>query len=107
MKNVTILRGGGITAAKYDDTWYVKIPVHAHCRTTDQELIHSSYLSFLISRRKHRRIGNWILTPKAIQGYANVLDYEAHHFVRSLYQASEGGMVPVNPQKHAGRYALK
>lgn len=77
MKNHTILRGGGITASGYNDTW-----------------------------RKHRRIAMWLLTPKAIEEYTNVLDYEAHMLVRSLYNETKQGQVPINPAKLAGRYIL-
>lgn len=48
-----------------------------------------------------------LLTPKAIQGYSSVLDYEAHILVRSLYDKSKMGTLPVNPAHSAGRYALK
>ncbi|KAH9975033.1 cytochrome P450 [Lactifluus volemus] len=77
MKNQTILRGRGITATPYNDIW-----------------------------RQHRRIATQLLTPKAIQGYASVLDYEAHILVRSLYHKSKMGTLPVNPAHYTGRYAL-
>ncbi|TFK66957.1 cytochrome P450 [Pluteus cervinus] len=77
MKNQTILRGGGVTAAQYNDTW-----------------------------RKHRKIAMWLLTPKAIEKYAHVLDYEAHIMVRSLFRDTKQGLVPVNPHHYAGRYVL-
>jgi cytochrome P450 len=77
MKNQTILRGRAITATPYNDTW-----------------------------RQHRRIATQLLTPKAIQGYAPVLDYEAHILVRSLYHESKMGTLPINPAHFAGRYAL-
>ena len=48
-----------------------------------------------------------LLTPKAMEGYAGGLDYEAHIFVKSLYTASKAGTIPVNPANHCGRYALK
>ncbi|KAH9958673.1 cytochrome P450 [Lactifluus volemus] len=77
MKNETILRGRGITATPYNDKW-----------------------------RQHRRIAMQLLTPKAIQGYSSVLDYEAHILVRSLYHKSKMGTLPVNPAHSAGRYTL-
>lgn len=49
----------------------------------------------------------WLLTPKAIEEYTNVLDYEAHMLVRSLYNETKQGQVPINPAKLAGRYILK
>ena len=48
-----------------------------------------------------------LLTPKAIQGYAPVLDYEAHILVRSMYFESKMGKLPINPAHFVGRYALK
>ena len=47
------------------------------------------------------------LNPKAIQGYAPVLDYEAHILVRSMYFESSMGTMPINPAHFVGRYALK
>jgi hypothetical protein len=49
----------------------------------------------------------WLLTPKAMEGYANVLDYEALTLVRSLYNETKQGEVPVNPANQAGRYVIK
>ncbi|KAJ7337558.1 cytochrome P450 [Mycena albidolilacea] len=77
MKNQVILAGRAITASAYDDTW-----------------------------RHHRRIAMQLLTPKAIQTYADVLDYEAAILIRSLYYKSEKGTVPLDPASYAGRYAL-
>ncbi|KAH9974786.1 cytochrome P450 [Lactifluus volemus] len=77
MKNQTILHGRAITATPYNDKW-----------------------------RQHRRICMQLLTPKAIQGYSSVLDYEAHILVRSLYHQSKMGTLPINPAHYAGRYAL-
>ena len=48
-----------------------------------------------------------LLTPKAIQGYASVLDYEAHILVRSMYYETRAGTLPINPAHFVGRYALK
>ena len=48
-----------------------------------------------------------VLNPKAIQGYASVLDYEAHILVRSMYFETRMGTTPVNPAYFVGRYALK
>ena len=61
----------------------------------------------MFSRRQHRRIATQLLSPKAIQGYASVLDYEAHILVRSLYYKSNMGTLPIDPAHFAGRYALK
>ena len=48
-----------------------------------------------------------VLNPKAIQGYASVLDYEAHILVRSMYLETRMGTTPINPAHFIGRYALK
>jgi len=41
------------------------------------------------------------------QGYASVLDYEAHMLVHSHYNKTRQGKVPINPVKLAGHYVLK
>ena len=48
-----------------------------------------------------------LLTPKAITGYAEVLEYEADIFIRSLLHESRGGQLAIDPAHYAGRYALK
>jgi hypothetical protein len=48
-----------------------------------------------------------LLTPKAIQGYASVLDYEAHILVRSMYHEGKAGALPINPAHFVSHYALK
>ncbi|KAF9455844.1 cytochrome P450 [Collybia nuda] len=77
MKNQTILEGGAITATPYDDTW-----------------------------RKHRRIANSILAPKVVEGYSDVLEYESHMLIQSLYHDTKQGEVPINPARYVGRYVL-
>ncbi|KAH9959782.1 cytochrome P450 [Russula dissimulans] len=77
MKYRTILRGRAITSTPYNDTW-----------------------------RQHRRIATESLTPNAIQGYASVLDYEAHILVRSLYYETKMGTLPINPAHFIIRYTL-
>ncbi|KAG5729753.1 Cytochrome P450 2F2 [Termitomyces sp. T112] len=77
MKNQMILRGRAITASEYGDRW-----------------------------RQHRRIATQLLTPKAIQGYADVMDYEAHIFIRSLFDETKQGLLPINPSHYCGRFAL-
>lgn len=68
---------------------------------------HITPLLNMVHRRKHRKIAISLLTPKAIQTYAHVLDYEAHVLVRSLFQDGKQGSLPINPAKYAGRYVLK
>ncbi|KAJ7122892.1 cytochrome P450 [Mycena epipterygia] len=70
MKNQTILAGRAITVSEYDDTWY-----------------------------HHRRLAMQFLTPKAMDGYAQVLDYEACIL-------SKQGTLALDPSSYAGRYAL-
>ncbi|KAG6831335.1 hypothetical protein H0H92_011250 [Tricholoma furcatifolium] len=77
MKNQTILRGRAITASEYGDTW-----------------------------RHHRRIATQVLTPKAMQGYTDIMDYEAHMFIRSLYDESKQGALPINPAHYTGSNML-
>ncbi|KAG6865531.1 hypothetical protein C0991_001724 [Blastosporella zonata] len=77
MKNQTILHGRAITASEYGDTW-----------------------------RQHRRIASQVLTPKALEGYEGIMDYESHMFIRSLYDESRKGLLPINPAHYTGRFAL-
>jgi len=77
MKCQTILRGLAITATPYNDTW-----------------------------RQHRKIAMQVLNPKAIQGYASVLDYEAHILVQSMYFETKMGTAPIDPAHFVGRFAL-
>ena len=48
-----------------------------------------------------------LLSPKAITGYGPTLDYEAHILVDSLFQATRGGKLPIDPAHYVGRFALK
>ncbi|THG93969.1 hypothetical protein EW026_g7401 [Hermanssonia centrifuga] len=77
IKNQTILRGRAITASPYGETW-----------------------------RNHRKIAAQLLTAKAIQGYNDVLDYEARIMIRSMYKESMQGALPINPAHYTGRYTL-
>lgn len=64
-------------------------------------------IDFFIIRRQHRRLAMQALSPKAIQGYAPVLDYEAHILIRSMYHETQMGKLPIDPARFVGRYALK
>ncbi|KAI9451204.1 cytochrome P450 [Russula earlei] len=77
IKSQTILHGRGITTTPYNDTW-----------------------------RQHRRIAMQLLSSKAIQSYAPVLDYEAHILIRSMYHQTKMGAIPINPANFVGRYTL-
>lgn len=65
-----------------------------------------SYLSGGCVRRKHRRIAAGFLVQKAVDGYTDVLDYEATVLVRELFTHGQAGNAPINPQPHAGRCSL-
>jgi len=58
------------------------------------------------SRRQHRRIATQFLTPKAVANFANIIDYEAHILVRSLFLGSMHGYLPISPTHDCVRYAL-
>ncbi|KAF7352574.1 Cytochrome P450 2F2 [Mycena venus] len=77
VKDQTIFAGRGITSSAYDDTW-----------------------------RHHRRLAMLFLTPKAIEGYGHVIEYEAFVLVRSLYADSQQGNLAVDPASYADRYAV-
>ncbi|KAJ3576647.1 hypothetical protein NP233_g278 [Leucocoprinus birnbaumii] len=77
LKSQVIFAGRGITATPYNDKW-----------------------------RKHRRIASYWLNKAAVDGYTNVLDYEATVLVRDLYAFGKAGQAPINPQPHAGRCSL-
>ncbi|KDR71228.1 hypothetical protein GALMADRAFT_143937 [Galerina marginata CBS 339.88] len=77
MKNQVILRGRAITASEYGAKW-----------------------------RQHRRLATLALNPKAMQGYAAVMDYESHILIKSLFEESLQGKLPINPAHFAGRFAL-
>ncbi|KDR71505.1 hypothetical protein GALMADRAFT_143768 [Galerina marginata CBS 339.88] len=77
MKNQVILRGRAITASEYGNKW-----------------------------RQHRRLAGLALNPKAMQGYAAIMDYESHILLKSLYEEGLRGKLPVNPAHFAGRFAL-
>jgi hypothetical protein len=66
MKNQIILRGRAITATPYGKTWWVP-----PARRLTMKYV------FIDCRRHHRQIAGSILTPKAVEGYASVLDYES------------------------------
>jgi hypothetical protein len=76
------------------------------CVTQWQRFTFMMY-DILSDRRQHRRIAMQVLNPKAIEGYASVLDYEAHILVRSMYLETRTGTMPINPAHFVGRYTLK
>lgn len=55
------------------------------------------------TRRKHRRIARGYLYARNL---AHVFDHEATVLIQELYRYGKGGMVPVDPQPHAGRCSL-
>ncbi|KAE8340605.1 hypothetical protein BDV24DRAFT_151747 [Aspergillus arachidicola] len=54
--------------------------------------------------RKHRRIATTWLSQRAVDFYSPTLDRESS-LIKALFE-SQGGLVPVNPQPHAGRCSL-
>ena len=58
-------------------------------------------------RRQHRRLASLALNPKAMQGYAAVMNYESHILIKSLFEEGLHGKLPINPAHFAGRFALK
>jgi hypothetical protein len=80
------------------------IAVACTCCSQTEFVITNTFRSV---RRQHRRIANSILAPKVVEGYSAALDYEAHMLIRSLYQDTKQGEVPVNPARYVGRYVLK
>ncbi|KAF5366564.1 hypothetical protein D9758_008987 [Tetrapyrgos nigripes] len=77
LKNQTIFAGRGITVTPYNNRW-----------------------------RKHRRLAMTALNPRAVDGYAHVLDYEATVLIKELLMYGKDGGVPINPQPHIGRCSL-
>ncbi|TFK38305.1 cytochrome P450 [Crucibulum laeve] len=61
---------------------------------------------FMKNQRQHRRLATMVLTPKAMQGYINIMEYEAHIFIKSLYDEGIRGTSAINPAHYAGRFAL-
>ena len=42
-----------------------------------------------------------------MKGYASIMEYESHTFIKSLYEEGQKGGVPINPAHYAGHFALK
>jgi len=42
-----------------------------------------------------------------MQGFASIMEYESHIFIKSLYEEGQKGGHPINPAHYAGRFALK
>ncbi|KAJ3884994.1 cytochrome P450 [Lentinula edodes] len=77
IKSRTILHGRAITASEYGETW-----------------------------RHHRKLVTQVVTPKAIEGYIDSLNYEAHIMIRTMKDDGRLGKVPLSPQHYVGRFAL-
>ncbi|THH19118.1 hypothetical protein EW146_g1988 [Bondarzewia mesenterica] len=77
IKAQTIFIGRGITGSPYNDTW-----------------------------RKHRRIAWSWLQQHMVDSYSQSLDREAKAMIKTLFEDSKAGALPVNPQPHAGRSSL-
>ena len=42
-----------------------------------------------------------------MKGFASIMEYESHIFIKSLYEEGQKGGLPINPAHYAGRFALK
>lgn len=49
-------------------------------------------------RRKHRRIATTWLNQRAVDSYSPVLDRESLSLIKALFEESQEGLVPINPQ---------
>ena len=58
------------------------------------------------TRRKQRRIAVGYLDTRILGDPALVFDREATDLIQELYRHGKGGVVPINPQPHAGRCSL-
>ena len=58
------------------------------------------------ARRKQRRIAVGHLDARVLGDFSHVFDHEATVLIQELYRYGKGGVVPLNPQPHAGRSTL-
>uniref|UniRef100_A0A0W0FIQ3 Putative cytochrome P450 n=1 Tax=Moniliophthora roreri TaxID=221103 RepID=A0A0W0FIQ3_MONRR len=77
IKAQTIFQGRAITGSQYNDKW-----------------------------RKHRRIAYSYIQQRSVDEFTPILELEAFVLVKSLYEDSKGGLLPINPQRYAGRCLL-
>ncbi|KAI0746299.1 cytochrome P450 [Daedaleopsis nitida] len=77
MKAQLVFCRRGVTATQYNETW-----------------------------RKHRRLASMFLTQRAVAEYTPGLEREAKEMIRDLYVSSQGGVLPINPQRFASRASL-
>uniref|UniRef100_A0A0W0EWR5 Putative cytochrome P450 n=1 Tax=Moniliophthora roreri TaxID=221103 RepID=A0A0W0EWR5_MONRR len=77
IKAQTIFQGRAITGSQYGDRW-----------------------------RKHRRIAYSYIQQRSVDEFTPILERESFVLVKTLYEDSKGGLLPVNPQRHAGRCLL-
>jgi hypothetical protein len=89
IKSQTVFAGRGITATPYNDRW---LACFLTLRTGGSNELTIYY------RRKHRRIATAWLNQRAVDSYTLILDQEATVLVKSMYQQSKAGAVPINPQ---------
>ena len=59
-----------------------------------------------LHRRKHRRLSALFLSKQAVSSYIPGLQLEVREMLKNLYVHGQAGVVPVNPQPHAGRTSL-
>ncbi|KAJ7154265.1 cytochrome P450 [Mycena filopes] len=77
VKAQTIFLRRAITGSGYNDTW-----------------------------RKHRRIAYSYLQQRSVTSFIPGLDHEAAALVKTLFNDSKGGLLPINPQRYSGRCLL-
>jgi len=97
MKNQVILYGWAITASEYGDKWWVVL-VADSCKAS---------LIWFLCRRWHCQLAMQVLTPKAMQGFISIMEYESHILIKLLYEEGQKGIIPINPAHYAGCFALK
>lgn len=78
-----------------------------HGNQHDAEYSKQARADLVTDRRQHRKLAAQLLTPKAIKGYSDVLDYESRIMIRSMYKESMEGVLPISPAHYTGRYVLK
>lgn len=69
-----------------------------------RELSHSTPLKgsvvdiSLISRRKHRRLANNWLIPRAVSTYAPMMERKSRALIKDMLDEGQQGLLPVSPQ---------
>ncbi|KAJ7583576.1 cytochrome P450 [Mycena floridula] len=57
--------------------------------------------------KQHRRLALQYLTPKTIEtNYTNIIEYETRVLIKSLFDESKRGTVPISPSHYATRFTI-